>query len=55
MKIDTHEHHEFDCKNSNPIQDKKTWISPDITIWNAENIENSGGKGGDGSGQAYVT
>ncbi|MCZ2474606.1 hypothetical protein G9H61_04065 [Aquirufa ecclesiirivi] len=34
--------------------EKRTWISPEINIWNSENLENFGGAGGDALTQAYV-
>ncbi|MCZ2472825.1 hypothetical protein G9H62_08240 [Aquirufa ecclesiirivi] len=34
--------------------DKKNWVSPEITNWENENIENSVGLGADGGSKAYA-
>ncbi|MFL0162568.1 hypothetical protein [Aquirufa salirivi] len=50
-------HNEISQKNFDNLEYsdvKKDWIKPEIQIWNAENIELFGGKGGDGSAQAYA-
>ncbi|CAM4114102.1 hypothetical protein EWU23_03565 [Cytophagaceae bacterium 50C-KIRBA] len=40
--------------SSTNFNEKRNWISPEINIWNSENIEAAGGAGGDGLGQTYV-
>ncbi|MHA8061897.1 hypothetical protein PQG22_11575 [Aquirufa beregesia] len=34
--------------------EKRIWVSPEITNWENENIENAGGLGGDGGTQTYL-
>lgn len=45
---------EWELEKQNETPDKRIWISPEISNWENENIENSGGLGPDGSGQAYI-
>ncbi|MFL0162572.1 hypothetical protein U0R11_09245 [Aquirufa sp. 1-SAACH-A3] len=34
--------------------EKKNWVSPEITNWENNNIENGGGLGADGGSKAYA-
>lgn len=38
----------------NETPEKRNWVSPEITNWENENIENTGGGGADGGTKAYI-
>ncbi|MFL0162571.1 hypothetical protein [Aquirufa salirivi] len=44
---------ELKSEKLNDNLEKKNWVSPEITNWENENIENAGGLGADGGTKAY--
>lgn len=40
--------------SSNIPQEKKNWVSPDLNVWSANNLELGGGSVADGGSKGYV-
>lgn len=45
---------ELSVENAIEAHEKKTWINPELSDWNIENIENSPGIGLDGGTRTYI-